>query len=373
MRKYLITFLIIISAVFCASGIAACAPDGLGAHSWSADWSSNINSHWHRCTDSGCNGRENYEEHDWQLTTTYEAATCGDKGTGQYTCSVCKATLGNKVTPATIPATGEHEYKLISVDVDPTCGEEGYGSYICEVCYDYSVFPIPATGEHDFSGKYVSTEEGHCHVCLHGCGTDDGIQPHEKGEGKRVEPSGTKDGRIEYRCTVCNYLLETEIIPNTNILHHFEVKFVKVNNSSIVAIPELGEDGELYVTLSVSSNAMGGYKLEFTGYNADGKTVTVPKVDLYYYDEYTAEKRVIDFQHGGVESTGYMGYTNNWFYISRETEDVSLLLESTSGGRDPVTLKVHIKAVKGTVSSSVKTELPVSEEITAYFQDRKDY
>lgn len=348
MKKILISVLSAVCAVSLTLGLSACAPKGLEAHSWASGWTSNSTHHWHRCQDAGCNGRNEYSEHEWELTDIYEEPTCGETGLGQYTCSVCNATLGNATSPATIPATGEHDYQLDSLDVEPTCGEEGHGTYICSICYDVQSFPIPATGEHDYSGKYVTNEEGHYHACLHGCGVNEELQPHVKGEGVRFEPVGTKDGKIEYRCTVCNYLIETEVIANTNILHHFEVKFVKVSNSSVEIIPELGDDGELYAYLSASANAMGGYRLVFTGYNIEGNPVTVSNssVSLYHYDEYTAKKTVIDFQHGPGAETGYLGYVNNYFYVSKPIQDESLLIECAVAGRDPVTLKIHISTVK---------------------------
>ena len=372
MRKVLISVLIAVCAGFCMLGIVACAPEGLGTHNWASAWTSNSTHHWHRCQDSGCNGRNDYSEHEWEVTDIYEEPTCGETGLGQYTCSVCNATLGNANTPATIPATGEHDYKLDTVDVDPTCGEDGYGTYICDICFDVQSFPIPATGEHDYSGKYVTSVEGHYHACLHGCGVNEALEPHEKGEGIRFEPAGTKDGRIEYRCTVCGYLIDTEVIANPNILHHFEVKFVKVNNSSVVIVPQLGDDGELYATLSASSNAMGGYRLEFTGYNADGDQVSVTNVTLYHFDEYTGKKNVIDFQSGPSASTGYLGYVNNWFYVSRPIEDESLLIESAISGRDPVSLKVHISTVKAK-SVSADAGLVLPSEIPVYYIENKNY
>ena len=346
MKKSKIYSIIITCAVCCAAGITACVPKGLGEHNWSQNWSSNSKAHWHRCLDAGCNGKEEYGEHEWELTLVYKEPTCGDTGLGQYTCATCKATMGNAVTPATIPATGKHDYKLYEVDYEPTCGDVGFGSYICNVCYNYALMPISATGEHDYSGKYEITEEGHYHVCRNGCGHDEEIQPHVKGKGVRHEPVGTKDGFIEYRCTVCDYLIDWEAIPNPNILSRFDVKFVKANNSSIVAIPTLGEDGELYVSLAVSSNAVGGYKLEITGYTAQGDTVSdTGDLTLYHYDEYTGKKTQLTFENMGMQSVGYMGYLTKCFYISRATEDVSLWLECTQGSRAPVSLKVHIKTV----------------------------
>ena len=350
MKKFLISILTIACTVCSVSGMVACTPKGLDAHTWSSEWTSNITAHWHRCSDAGCNGRSDYEEHDWVLTDIYEEPTCGDIGLGQYTCSVCKATLGNLATPATIPATGEHDYKLDTIDVEPNCGEEGSGSYICEVCGAYEVFPIPKLSEHDYSGKYVASKEGHYHICLNGCGVNEEIQPHVAGEGIRTEPSGTKDGKIEYKCVDCGYLMDTVVIPNPNVLHHFEVKFVKLPNSSNVVIPELRDDGELYATLSKSSNASTGYRLEYTGYTANGDIVAISSsasIKLYHYNEYTAEKKIIDLQHGGGESTGYFGYMEglNQFYVAQAVENESLWIEITQGGRDPVFTKVHIKAV----------------------------
>lgn len=365
MRKITMLFLIITCVACCVLALTACTPKGLEAHNWSSEWTSNINKHWRRCLDAGCNGKTDNEEHDWQLTTTYDNATCGELGFGQYTCSVCKATLGNEKTPATIPATGNHDYELDVVDMAPTCGEDGYGSYLCTVCYDYAVLTIPATGNHDYTGNYVATEQGHYHVCRNNCGVNEAIQPHVKGEGVTIPPSGTNDGRIEYRCTECNYLMDSEVIENPKALHHFEVKFVK-GISGAEIIPQLGDDGELHVTLSVSYNASGGYQLEFVGYNANGDKVSVPSVTLYYYNEYTAKKTVLDLQHSGEESTGYLGYVNNMFYVSQPVEDSSLWMECTPQGRDTVTLKVHIKAVIGTVTSSIGTDV----DVTPYY-DKK--
>lgn len=343
MRKCMIFFLTIICTACFVCGITACTPKNLEAHNWSNDWTSNINSHWRRCLDAGCNGRADYSEHEWELTDTYAEPTCGKTGSGQYTCSICKATLGNWVTPATIPATGKHSYKLDTVDVEPTCGEEGYGSYICEVCDDYDLLPIPATGKHDFGGGYVIKEEGHYHLCLNDCGITEEIQPHTKGDGKIIEPSGTADGRIEYRCTVCNYLMDTDIIVNTNVLHHFEVKFVKVGNSTDVAIPEMGEDGELYVTLRTSTNAAGGYNIELTGYTASGNKVSVPNADFYYFNEYTGAKTLLTLGNMGLESVGYFGYLNKQFFVGRASDGASLWIETTPKGRETISLKVHIQ------------------------------
>ena len=344
MRKFLLSIMVITCIIFGASGAAACAPSGLEDHSWSKYWTSNIDRHWHRCLNSGCVERGTYEDHDWVVTDIYEEPTCGETGLGQYTCSACKATLGNKTTPAVIPATGEHDYELDTVDLEPTCGEDGYGSYICKVCLDFIILPIEPTGEHNYSGKYVANENGHYHECLNGCGTQEDIEPHVKGDAIRYEPVGTKDGRIEYRCTVCNYLMESSVIENPNVLHHFEVKFVKVSNSSNVVVPEVGEDDELYVKLASSSNSAGGYKLELTGYNAAGATVTISSRDvkLYYYNEYTAEMRRLELGNSGSEATGYLGYVNDWFYVASRVKDTSLMIEVTQGDREPVYLKVHV-------------------------------
>ena len=369
MKRFLKAFLIVACVGFCALGIAACDPGDYAAHSWSDDWMSNVQKHWRVCLDAGCNGRTDYEEHDWQLTTVYEAATCGEKGLGQYTCSVCKATLGNSVTPASIPATGAHDYELTSVDVEPTCGDDGFGSYICTICYTYTVRPIPATGDHDYTGRYSSNKDGHYHVCGNGCGLTDELQPHVAGEGIRFEPVGTQDGRIEYRCKDCGYLLDTTVIPNENVLDHFEVKFVK---GSTTLVPELKDDGELYVTLQVSENAASGYTLQFTGYTASGAVTSVTGVSLYHYDEYTAKKTILDLSHGGDATTGYMGYIYGGFYVARATEDVSLWMECVPTGRAPVSLKVHIKAVKGAVTSSAQAGILISDEVTVYYQDKKN-
>lgn len=371
MKRFLKYIPLLASAVFCLLGFVACAPAGLEAHSFSSEWTSNINYHWHVCKDPGCNERGGYEKHHWEVTTVYEEAGCGTNGAGQYTCADCKATLGNTTTPATIPATGDHDYQLDSVDVEPTCGEEGYGSYICSQCNDYVVMPIEATGEHDYSGAYTTTSEGHYHVCKNGCGVDEEIKPHVMGEGKRFEPVGSQDGRIEYRCKECNYLMKTEPIESPNILHHFEVKFVKMSmgaTTSEVAVPYVGDDGELYVRLKQSTNASNGYKIEITGYNASGNVVSAPSPTLYYYNPYTAQRKKLNLQSGCDASTGYLGYIeNSGFYVSRVTEDECLLIECVQSGREPVTLLLHV-TTKAAPEAAARA--PLAGE-TLYFEDKK--
>lgn len=376
MKKYLVALLIIVCAVFCAIGVSACVPDGLEAHNWSEVWESNASQHWRRCLDAGCNGRTDRADHEWEVNEVYKAPTCGETGTGQYICNVCGATMGSETSPATIPATGEHSWELMSVDAEPTCGQEGTGTYLCEVCGAGAVFPVPATGNHDYSGSYITTEEGHYHACLNGCGVDEELQPHVEGEPITYEPAGTLDGRIEYRCVDCNYLISKEVIPNPDVLYRFDVRFVK-NGTRI--IPVMREDGEIYIALAVSDNPASGYRVEFEGFKLDGGSIDVPNVRFYFYDEVTDRKQIIDMQHGPDETTGYLGYSGyefggelveGSFWISRSVTNVSLIIESTPSGREPISLKIHVSA--GSLSAtSLSVKLPVPDTVPVYYMDKK--
>lgn len=366
MKKYLITILIFVCAAFCTLGITACVPGDLAAHNWSTEWSSTSTKHWRRCLDPGCNGRIDYQDHEWELTAVYEEPTCGDTGLGQYTCPVCQATMGNLNSPATIPATGEHSWELQSVDAEPTCGQEGTGSYICSECLAYAVFPVPATGKHDYSGNYVITEEGHYHRCLNDCGIDEEIQSHIEGEPQRFEPAGILDGRIEYRCTECDYLMKEEVIPNPKALYRMEVAFVK---SSGTVVPTLNENGELVAVLDIDTIPANGYQIKITGYTINNETTSVTNVSYYYYEEFTGNRKVLNYQSGGDESTGYLGYASK-FYVSNAVSNVCLLIESAPSGREPVTLIVHIYT-RGRALTSAGVSFSILDTVPIYYLKKK--
>ena len=113
-RKFLISFISVISAL-CMAFCAACdvgGGDGGHTHIYSADWLSDSEYHWHACTSSDCNGEG--------ITKT---AHVDENGDGK--CDVCGHAVG----------AHEHALTLVSAS-EATCTKDGNRAYYsCSGCY----------------------------------------------------------------------------------------------------------------------------------------------------------------------------------------------------------------------------------------------
>lgn len=152
----------------------------------------------------------------WKLVTTVDA-TCATDGFKEY-----KNTLTNEKKTETIPATGEHDYQVTD-STDATCTEKGSVTYTCSVCGD------TYTEESDFADhdyKEVETKDATCtedgytkYECTF-CGDsyEDVIKAsgHDDGEWTVTkEASFFEKGEKELKCTVCGEVLDTEEIAST--------------------------------------------------------------------------------------------------------------------------------------------------------------
>ncbi len=106
-------------------------------------------------------------------------AEVGVEGLRQQKCTVC----GLPVNEEIIPALEEHEHVFLPGEpIEPSCTEEGGVEYLCECGSGYTEV-IPAIG-------------------------------HIPGEWKVVTPADIgAEGLRQLKCTVCNYVIEEEIIP----------------------------------------------------------------------------------------------------------------------------------------------------------------
>ena len=116
-------------------------------------------------------------QHDYQVTDSVDA-TCTEKGSATYTCSVC----GDSYTEETDML--EHSYEVVD-QKDATCTEDGYTKYECSVCGDSYEETIKATGHDD--GEWTTTKEA----------------------------SLFSNGLKELKCTVCGEVIDTQSIPQT--------------------------------------------------------------------------------------------------------------------------------------------------------------
>ena len=97
-------------------------------HSFSDEWTSDDDHHWHACTEENCEEKDSYAEHQWVERITQQPS-CTKNGVKTYTCSVC----GKKKTEEII-ASGHEENDFYTRDKAPTCVEEGQESIHCKKC-----------------------------------------------------------------------------------------------------------------------------------------------------------------------------------------------------------------------------------------------
>ena len=135
-------------------------------HSYSEEWRSDENNHWHACD---CGAKADTAAHaygDWNIT---KEATKTEAGSKERTCTVC----GYKQTE-TIPVIGH---------------------------------------EHSYSEEWNSDENNHWHVCE--CGDKADTAAHTYGDWKVIkEATETEKGSRERICSVCGYM-QAEVIPVT--------------------------------------------------------------------------------------------------------------------------------------------------------------
>ena len=190
------------------------------SHTFSTEWKTDADKHWHGCTNCGEKGSEAAHTFEWVtdkaateeatglkheectvcgykqnenteipvLTHTHSmvkteaaSATCTEDGNIEYyTCSKCGKLYSdeagnNEITKAeTVDKAAGHKYSDWETVKDPTCREAGTKTRECEVCGAEETAEIAATG-HNWKDEYTvdkaatyaaaGTESIHCMTC----------------------------------------------------------------------------------------------------------------------------------------------------------------------------------------------------------------
>ena len=348
MKKWIMALLTAICGVCFALGLSACVPGGLGTHAWSEKWSHTISQHWHECDDKNCNGRSDAGDHEWELIKTFTEATCKFEGEGRYICTVCGATLDDA-----IPATGEHEWSVYSVDVAATCTDDGVQTEICDNCAMARVVIVPATGEHDFIGALHGDENGHYQLCANGCGTKSTYVNHTEGDPVVTQPSsfGYNDGKKEYRCIDCNYLIRTENITNPRAPTTIQVQIL---GADLVTSPG-GKSGSVTLTLNTR------YDMYLNAFTEGGTLVPTELVYMdsengiraYIEDPMTGVRNKIDLQNNSQVNIG----------MQSSTQGVKFFIEAFQPGQFLVIINFETGMV-GSESHRVRVSYALEVTVT---------
>ncbi len=130
-------------------------------------------SHWQVCSD--CGAQSPSEPHNKDSSTVDREATCYQKGTTKYTCSVCN--------------------------------------------YSWTEEDIPATEQHSYEGEWVSNDTTHQRKCVTpGCTSLSAAQNHRPiNNGIPHDPTCTKDGYTEHTCADCG---KTYTVKTASALGH---------------------------------------------------------------------------------------------------------------------------------------------------------
>ncbi|MBR4951004.1 MAG: hypothetical protein IKZ23_03530, partial [Clostridia bacterium] len=196
------------------------------------DWKSGEDSHWKEC---GCGKHLNEAAHDEGVWVTVTPVGVDQEGYDELRCTVCDYVLDTRTNDATHePATDDWKSGEDSHWKECGCGkhlneaahdegawvtvtpvgvdQEGYDELRCTVC-GY----VLDTRTHDAThapanDKWLSDANNHWKEC--GCGEHLYETAHDDGVWVIViRPGLDQEGKNELRCTVCDYVLETEIVP----------------------------------------------------------------------------------------------------------------------------------------------------------------
>ena len=171
--------------------------------------------------------------HAWGDGTVTKEATCSEKGTKNYTCSVCGDTKTENIDKIAHTYTNNcdtqcdvcdatrtitHKWDDGKVITKPTCTDKGEELYTCKVCKETKTETLAKTGhsydndcdtscntcgatrdtEHDYMDRWTFDETGHWHACSN-CGDILELTSHTWQQGS----TDTEAGKITYTCTVC--------------------------------------------------------------------------------------------------------------------------------------------------------------------------
>jgi len=161
-------------------------------HSWSTEYYSDSQQHWHECTKCGANGQ--MSDHHIIAAQISKPASCESDGLYVGKCSICGLTVSN-----TLPATG---HMLRNFSREATCINEGwkthFGCVSCRLCYSDDTastqvsaaeYALPIDPNNHVGGDMHHNRTSHWIKCQ--CGEKLDMEDHVFDE--------------NYLCTVCGY------------------------------------------------------------------------------------------------------------------------------------------------------------------------
>lgn len=188
------------TCTICGAKKTESVPANTEAHTFSTEWSSDADTHWHAATCVHTTLQSEQSVHIWDGGVITTPATCTDAGVRTYTCIVC-----GRTETESVPATG-HAYSGV-ITTPAGCTTPGVRTFTCSRCSDSYTTEIPATGVHTYSNEWTYDSLYHWHASNCEC-TDK-----KKDEAAHSYPSKAtavlqSDGtyKFGYTCTTCGYI-----------------------------------------------------------------------------------------------------------------------------------------------------------------------
>ncbi|MEG2087172.1 MAG: hypothetical protein RR022_03155 [Angelakisella sp.] len=134
-----------------------------------------------------------------RMTEAITAPTCTAAGGTLHTCADC----GYQIQDTPVAALG-HSYDGGVTTTTATCAASGVTTFTCH-CGEYYTEPIPATGQHSYSGWTVADAASHNHQCTV-CGAVETAAHHITDT--VTAPTCTVAGGTLHRCADCGYQVQ---------------------------------------------------------------------------------------------------------------------------------------------------------------------
>ncbi len=272
LKNKLLATLACLTVAAAGTTLFACGPEAEEhSHSYSAEWSSDGDNHWHAPTCGHAVENKDVAAHSWGAPQVITPATEKTEGSQILKCEVC----GKEKTETIDKLAHTHKYSSdwISDDVNhwhaPTCGhdvenkdtashtwgtpkvitpatEETEGSQIlkCEVCGKEKTETIDKLAHtHKYSADWISDGVNHWHapICGHDVENKD-TAPHDwVSSGILKAPDCTTDGEEKFTCKYCG---REKTQPVAGLGHNYEL-------SEVTSTPSDTDEGAAVKTCSV--------------------------------------------------------------------------------------------------------------------------
>ena len=145
--------------------------------------------------------------HSLDSGTVTKEASCTEKGEKTYSCANCDYTKTEEIA-----ALG-HSFTRFVSNNDASCTEDGTETAVCDRCTETKTRTAVGSKTGHTASDWQNDSDSHWHECECGEKTDTAAHTEDSGTVTK-QPTSTETGIKTFKCTVCGYVMNTEIIPS---------------------------------------------------------------------------------------------------------------------------------------------------------------